>query len=119
MLNQPQKGHNMDEYLIDRADLEQFVDELIKRRALPVASAEDLPSYREGIIKQLNDEITMAVFGKFSPEQLEDIERTIDAGNDTPEYFQSLFAKHNIDLKKTIADTAAAFGKKFIGASNE
>ena len=109
----------MDEYLVDRAELEQFVDELFKRRPLPASSDEELYSLRENSIKQLNDEINLAIFGNFSPDQLEDIERTIDSGNDTPEYFQSLFTKHNIDLEKTISDAAEAFGKRFLGVANE
>ncbi len=110
---------NMDKYLIDRQTLEQFIDELIKRKPLAASSAEELYSFREDNIEQLDNEIAMAIFGQLSEEQLAEIEHAIDSGEDTPEYFQNLFARYGINLEKTIADTVANFGKRFLEGAND
>lgn len=109
----------MDGYLIDRQTLEQFIDELIKRKPLAVGSAEELNAFREDNIRQLDNEIAAAIFGRLSQEQLAEMEHAIDTGEDTPEFFQDKFAEYGIDLEKTIADAAEDFGKRFLGATNE
>lgn len=108
----------MDDYITDRKALEQFVDELFKQKPLPANSAEELNALREETIKKLDDDIGVAIFGGLSDHQLEELSKTLDRGDDTPEFFQKFFSDAGIDLKQTIASTMESFRKEFLGGEN-
>ena len=104
----------MDNYLIDRQTLLQFVDELIKKKPLPVESAEELNSFREEKIKELDDQITMAVFGGLTEDQDREINELLDRGEENPEVFKSFFERAGIDLEKTITKAMEDFAKEYL-----
>lgn len=108
----------MDDYLVDREALEQFVDELFKQKPLPANSAEELNTLREDSIRQLDDAIGMAVFGRLSEAQLAELNQKLDSGEDTPEYYQSLFDTAGIDLKQTITSAMEQFRNNFLEVAN-
>lgn len=108
----------MDDYITDRKALEQFVDELFKQKPLPANSAEELHSLREETIKKLDDSIGVAIFGSLNEQQLEELNQTLDSGEDTPEFFQKFFSDAGIDLKQTMSSTMENFRKEFLGGEN-
>lgn len=109
----------MDNYLIDREALGQFVDELMKKKPLPANTAEELTTLREENIKALDDKIGMAIFGSLTTPQLEEFNQILDRGEESPEVFQNFFQNAGIDLQKTIGDAMTTFGKQFLGGQNE
>ena len=109
----------MDNYLIDREALGQFVDELMKKKPLPANTPEELTTLREQTIKSLDDKIGMAIFGSLTTPQLEEFNQILDRGEATPEVFQNFFQNAGVDLQKTIGDTIDAFSKQFLGGQNE
>lgn len=104
----------MNDYLIDRETLGKFVDELIKNKALPVATTEDLNDLREQTIRELDDQIANAVFGKFTNEQNEEFNRLLDDDNTTEEDFGNFFANIGFDLDQIISSTMKQFATDFL-----
>ena len=109
----------MDNYLIDRETLGQFVDELMRRRPLPASTPEELDSLREQNIKALDDEIAMAIFGSLNKAQLQEFNQILDRNEENPEVFQSFFQNAGMNLEEIITDTMKRFGVEFLGGSNE
>ena len=89
----------MDNYLIDRGVLEEFVDELIKQKPLPAANAEELNALREESIRSLDDKIGDAIFDSLNSEQLAEFNQILDSDEDSSEIYQDFFEKAGIDLK--------------------
>jgi len=108
----------MDEYLIDREILEQFVDELMKQKPLPANTAEELNALREKNIKALDDQIAKAVFGSLTAPQLEAINKILDSGEENPEVFQEFFQNAGVDLQKITSETMTKFSEQFLGGQN-
>ncbi len=109
----------MDNYLIDRETLGQFVDELMKKKPLPANTAEELNTLREQTIKSLDDKIGMAIFGSLTTPQLEEFNQILDRNEESPEIFQNFFQTADIDLEKTITGTMQSFATEFLGGQNE
>lgn len=109
----------MDNYLIDREALSQFVDELMKQKPMPVDTPEQLTTLRENAIKDLDDRIGLAIFGSLPEEQLDQINQLLDDSGSSPEAFQEFFNNAGLDLQKIISNTMTTFGKEFLGGQNE
>lgn len=107
-----------DNYLVDRETLGGFVDELIKQKPLAVNNPEELNQLRESAIKSLDDRIATAVFGQFTEEQNDAYHQLLNRTEATEEDFQKFFDENGINVEKTIADTAEAFGTEFLGGQN-
>lgn len=108
----------MNDYLIDQEVLSQFVDELIKKKALPVNSPEELNNLRENSIKELDRRIGRAIFGRFTKEQNGEFNQILDKPGVTENDFQNFFEKHNFNIEKILTNTMEAFGKEFLGGQN-
>ena len=104
----------MEDYLLDRETLEKFVDELIKKRPLPVDNAEELSNYREAQIKALDDHITKALFGSLNESQAAELEKLLDDEQENPDAFQEFFHSQGIDVNKTITEAAESFGAQYL-----
>lgn len=109
----------MDNYLIDRETLGQFVDQLMRRRPLPINTPEELNALREDSIKALDDRISMAIFGGLNKGQLREFNQILDRGEESPEVFQSFFQSAGINLEETIAGAMQKFSAEFLGGGNE
>ena len=107
----------MDDYVIDRETLGKFIDELIRKKPLPVNSAEELNNLREESIKSLDDKIAMAIFGKFTGEQNESYQKLLDEDN-PPEVYQNFFKESGLDLEKIITEAMQEFSTEFLGEQN-
>lgn len=109
----------MDDYLIDRQTLEQFVDELIKKRNLPVSTAEEIASFKEEQIKNLDDRITKELFSQIGSDQVSEFNRLLENSESSPEVFEQFFKTANIDVEKSITNTMQNFALDFLGGKNE
>ena len=103
----------MDNYLTDREALGKFIDELIKRKPVPVNSTEELSTWREAQIKLLDDRIAEAIFSKLSEDQLIALNQILDRGEESPEVFQQFFQNAHLDLAKIIEDTIQAYSLEY------
>ena len=109
----------MDNTLIDRETLGQFVDELIKKQPLPAESAENLNSLREESIKTLDDRICDAIFGRLTKEQNEAFIDIVNADANAPEeVFQNFFQNAGLNLEEIITNTMKEFATEFLGGQN-
>ena len=104
----------MEDYLIDRETLGQFIDELMKKRTLPVNSAEELTKFREEQIRILDNRISTALFGILSEEQVTNLNRLLDQQPDDPDAFFAFFASQNLDIQQIITNAITTFGTEFL-----
>ena len=109
----------MDDYLIDRETLGQFVDELIKKKTLPVNTAEELTEFREELIKTLDDRISLAIVCRLNEEQNQEINNLLDRGEVDSDILEDFFSRAGIDVEKVITETMESFAKEFLGGENE
>ena len=109
----------MDDYLIDRQTLEQFVDELIKKRNLPVSTAEELASFKETQIKNLDDKITSELFSQLSGDQVTEFNHLLENSESSPEVFEQFFKTANINVEESIVNSMQNFALSFLGGKNE
>lgn len=107
----------MDNYLIDRETLGQFIDGLIKKKALDVSSADELNQLREAKIRELDDRIGMAIFGSFTKAQNDEFNQLLDQ-DATTEKYDEFFTKHNINEEKIMTETMQKFAEEFLGGQN-
>lgn len=110
----------MEDYLLDRETLGQFIDELIKKRPLPVESAEEISNYREEQMKALDNHITNALFGKMNEEQIAGLSQLLDQEKENPDVFKNFFNEQNINVEQIVADAANSFSASYLaGGQNE
>lgn len=108
----------MNDYLIDRETLGEFVDELIKKQALAVDDTDELNRKREEAIKALDDKIGVAVFGQFTQEQYREFDQMLDRDETTKEDYQAFFDKIGLNLEETITNAMQEFAQEFLGGKN-
>lgn len=108
----------MDNYLIDRETLGQFVDELMKQKPLPANTTEELNALRETNIKSLDDEISLAIFSSLNKAQLDEFNQILDREEESPEVFKEFFQSAGINLEETISEAMQRFGAEFLGGEN-
>lgn len=106
---------NMENYLIERETLAEFVDSLIARKTQPI---ENLDALREENIKKLDDRISQAVFGSLTKNQLDELNIMLDQDEDNDQTFQDFFNRAGVNLEKVVTDTMQNFGKEFLGGEN-
>lgn len=104
----------MEDYLLDRETLGQFVDELIKKRPLPVDNAEEINNYREEQMKALDDHITNALFGQMNEEQATALSQLLDQEKENPDVFKNFFTEQNINVEQIVADAANSFSANYL-----
>ena len=110
----------MEEYLIDRETLEKFIDELMKKRPLPVDNAEELGKYKEEQMKALDDYIAKSILGNLSESQATEFNQLLDNEQENSDTFQAFFQNNGIDLEKIITKAAESFATQYLeGGQNE
>ena len=108
----------MDNYLIDRQNLAELVDQLMEKKSLPDKTPEELDALREETIKALDDYITTSIFNSLSNEQLAELEQIFDRNEESPEVFTNFFTNAGVDLKQVISEAAQNFSAEFLGGEN-
>ena len=109
----------MDDYLVDRGTLGKFIDELIKQKPLSVNSTEELNAFREKCMKELDNQISDAIFDGLTDEQNKELKSILDRDDDTTEEYQNFFNRAGINLVRTIASTMQNYAQAFLGGQNE
>ena len=104
----------MEDYLLDRETLGQFIDGLMKKRTLPVNSADELSEFREAQMKSLDDRISQAIFGSLDQRQFDELSHLLDQESEDPEVFRDFFQRENINLEDIISGAAQSFGAEFL-----
>ena len=104
----------MEEYLLDRETLEKFIDELMKKRPLPVDNAEELSKYKTDQMKALDDYIAKALFGKLTESQAKELEQLLDSEEENPDVFQEFFRNRGIDVEGIITESAGSFAAEYL-----
>lgn len=104
----------MDNLLMDRETLGRFVDDLIKKKPLPVNTPEELTALREKAIKDLDDKMTTAIFNKFTDEQIAELNQLLDRPDASEEDFKQFYGRTGIDFDDIIIKTLRAFSQEFI-----
>ncbi len=109
----------MDNTLIDRETLGQFIDELIKQQPLPVNTAEELNDLREKSITALDDKIGTAVFSRLSKEQNAELSQMFDRDEEPSEdEYKDFFIRCGIDLEQTVTKAMQDYKTEFLGGQN-
>ena len=109
----------MDNTLIDRETLGQFIDELIKKYPLRVSSIEELNNLREKSISALDDKISNAVFSQLNEEQNAELGRMFDQEEEPSEdVYRAFFERAGINLEQVIAGAMREYATEFIGGQN-
>ncbi len=104
----------MQDYLLDRETLGQFIDELMKKRPLPVESAEEINSFREKQMKALDDQITNALFDKMDERQISDLNQLLDQEKENPDVFSKFFINQGIDIEQIFTDALKSFSASYL-----
>ncbi len=106
-------------YLVNRQDLANFVDELIKKKPLPVDTTEELEAFRTHTIDSLDDSIGLAIFGQLSEEQDAELNQLLDDKQSTEDDFEKFFSRIGLDVEKTVEDTMSAFATAFLAEGGD
>jgi len=108
----------MDNLLIDRETLGQFIDELIKKKPLPVNTAEELAAYREQQIEALDARVAKAFLGDLTDEQYAELDHLLDDPATEPQAFEDFYQNAGIDVQAKVADELKAFADEYLGGQN-
>lgn len=106
----------MENYLIERETLAEFVDSLIAKKPQPI---ENLDALREESIRKLDDRISQAIFGNLTKDQLDEIDAILDRDDADDQVFQDFFDRAGVNLKEVIAKAMQDFSKEFLGGEND
>ena len=105
----------MENYLIERETLAEFVDSLIAKKNQPI---ENLAALRKESIKKLDDRIGQAIFGSLTKSQLDEINTILDRNETDDQTFQDFFNRAGVNLEKVITKTMQDFSREFLGGEN-
>jgi len=103
----------MESYLVDKAVLGEFVDNLISAK-YPNQPAEKFTDLREEAIKALDHQILRSIIGKLTKEQGAELNQLLDASDSTEATFMEFFEKYHINLEATIKDAMVEFKDNFL-----
>lgn len=110
----------MDNYLVDRETLGQFVDALIKMKyENSITPPADVEKIKEDSIRTLDERVTSAIFNDLNDSQLAELSQLLDNELVTESAFQDFFAKSNINLEQKITDVFTNYKTEFLGGENE
>ena len=106
--------NNMEDYLLDREVLDKLIDELIKKRPLPIDNASELADFKEKQMHALDDRVSGAIFGSLSPEQVSTLSQLLDQETSSPDAFRDFFTSQNIDIEDIIVKAIKSFTEEFL-----
>ena len=110
----------MEDYLLDRETLGQFVEKKKKKRPLPVDNAEEINNYREEQIRALDDSITNAIFGNMNESQIAGLSQLLNQEKENPDVFKNFFNEQNINIEQVVAEAVNSFSASYLaGGQNE
>ena len=104
----------MEDYLLDRDTLGKVIDELMKKRTLPVDSAEELNNYREEQMHALDDYVSRSLIGSLNQGQANKLSELLDREDDNPDVFRDFFETQGVDVEQIITNAFESFSKEFL-----
>ena len=104
----------MEDYLIDRETLGRFIDNLIKKRPLPIEDVNELNNYRESHMRALDDRISQAIFGSLNAAQTEQLDQLLDRETQNPEVFSQFFQNQGLNIEHIILGTLSDYSKEYL-----
>lgn len=109
---------SMEDDRTTREALEQFVDELMKRKPTTATSPEEIRTQREQMIGELEDQISRAVINSMDDAQFAEYEKMLDDEATTAEQCADFLRGSGIDMQSVVREAAAGFGRDFLGGEN-
>lgn len=107
----------MDNCLVDRETLGQFVDSLINTK-FPNQPTSDFGKLREDAIRVLDERISNSIFGGLSEPQLIELNQLLDDENTDESAFADFFMKSGVNLEQSITGVFNDFKREFLGGEN-
>ena len=107
----------MEDYLFDRETLGQFIDELIKKRPIPVEKAEELNGYREEQMRALDDYMSQALMSSLTRDQANELDNLLNQEKENPDVFRDFFKNQGIDVERVLSNAAESFSKQYLGGT--
>lgn len=107
----------MENNLTDQETLGQFADALLAQK-YPGQPTETLSGERDKIIKDLDNEIAMAIFGSLDENKIQEVNRLLDNGA-SEEELAKFFQEAGVNPEQKTADAFKAFSEKYLGGENE
>ena len=108
----------MDNYLIDRETLAEYVDEIMKQKPAPVNTPEELNALREQNIQELDKRIKKAIVNSLTEPQQEELLTLLDSETVTEEDFQAFFDRAGVNIEQMLTNAIVQFGKEYLGDGN-
>ena len=101
---------------MDREELAQFIDRLVKQKPLNAADPAEAEQQRERLISNLDQSIRLSILNKMNEEQLHQFNSLLDRDDDGAEdAFAKFFQDAGIDLPQTVSNTATRFAQVYLG----
>lgn len=111
----------MNDYLIDRETLGQFVDALISQKSQiqPAANSETRETKtREDLMAEVDDLILDTVIRSLNRSQFDEFNALLDRGETDATVFENFFKNANLDLTKIVTETLKTYQTEFLGGEN-
>lgn len=110
----------MNNYIVDRAILEQAVDALIAQKFPGQNPSQnlELASLREASIGKLDHYLSTTIFSYLSDEKLQELNQLLEKNEEDPAVFEQFFANSGINLDEAIQKALAKFSQEFLGGQN-
>ena len=104
----------MEEYLLDRDTLGKVIDELMKQRALPIDSTEELNKYREEQMHALDDYVAESLIGGLSETQSASLDELLDRETENPDAFRDFFKEEGLDVDQIVSSAFESFSNNYL-----
>lgn len=108
----------MDNYLVDRETLAQFVDEIMKQKPLAANTPEEVNQLRERLIAELDQKIGHQIFGSLTRQQLADLTAMMDQASTTEDDIAEFFKQAGLDLNAVLQKAVSEFAQEFLGGEH-
>lgn len=117
MLERSIKKLSMNDYLVDRETLGQFVDALIAQKSQNQPTG-NYDALREIMIQEADDRILDYLFRGLSRPQFDELNALLERDEEDPAAFETFFKNANIDLKQLITKALESYQTEFLGGQN-
>ena len=107
----------MENYLVDRETLGQFVDGLISQK-YKNTPPKNFDTLRDELIEKLDNKIALSLFNDLSDPELDEVNEMLDDEKTPPEAFLNFFRKAGVNLQQKTSSAIAEFKAEFLGGKN-
>ncbi len=111
----------MEDYFMDRSELAQFIDRLVKQKPIKAANAQEEAMKREELMSDLDHSIRLSIINRLNDEQLDEFNDLLDhdeESNEVNDPYAKFFQKAGVDLTQVVTNTLAQFARVYLGGVN-